>query len=415
MTTSNKPEQIQVFYEIAMSIGSSLNLEEMLKISLMAYLRKLNFSSGTILQLYQNKNTYYYKSVMAIPYITKNNKEFEDVFKLIPNKTSISSVEEFLLTLPLQKQFNTDSIFYVMDLPDFGLICLKKSGNKLEEDVLYTLKNLNKKLAQAAIGCLKNMDLINAKENAVESDRLKTAFIENISHEIRTPLNAIMGYSALIADGHISEKMLSIACKSIVNSSDSLLAMIEALLEISMLESGNLKPKFNLCNINQLLLDQEHVFYHHVQKEQKEQLNLRILTPLNDLFIVSDIVRLQQIIENLLSNAIRFSEKGEIEIGYKKQDASANNNTPVNLVFYIKDEGIGIPENKIKEVFKPFHRIFDSSEKIYSGTGIGLTIAHHLTHILEGKIWIESALEKGTTVYFSIPAIRTVDDLITDL
>jgi signal transduction histidine kinase len=415
MHTPNKPEQIQTFFEIAMAIGTSLDLNRMVKTSLLSYLQKLNCSFGAVLQLHcTENNVYYYKNIFSIPYKSKFSDTFENVIKLIPNKTSIDELERFYTTLPLKKDVSDDVHFYVMHLSDFGLICLKKNGDGLTNDVLFTLKILNNKLAQACTACVRNQDLITSKERAEESDRLKTAFIENISHEIRTPLNAIMGYSSLIADKQITEKMLVPACKSIVNSSDKLLAMIESLLNVSMLESGNVKPKYNLFNINQLLLAQENVFNRHAGIEQKTDLNFSINNPAGDIFIVSDELSLMQIFENLLSNAVRFSDAGRIEIGYLN-DKGPLNKQENSVTFYVKDPGMGISSDQHLSIFKPFVRIENSREKIYQGTGIGLTITKRLVNLLEGEIWLESEPTIGTTFFFTIPTIKTIDKLVMDL
>jgi signal transduction histidine kinase len=382
----------------------------------MAYLRKLNCSSGAVLQLQAvNTETYAYKNVLSIPYKSKFSQEFSEVYRLIPNNTDHSAIDDFIQRLPVKKSFSRENHFYVMNLADFGLLCLKKNGAELEQDILFTLQSLNKKLAQSSIACIRNQDLINAKENAEESDRLKTAFIENISHEIRTPLNAIIGYSSLIGDNQISERMLAPACRSIVHSSNNLLALIEDLLDVSLLESGNLKPKYNLCNINQLIQEQEAAFMKHCSKEQKKKILFKIDTPFDDMFVVTDSVRLNQIFDYLISNAVRFTEEGEIQVGYLKREKLKRNSHPVNLTFYVKDTGIGIPEHKQHEIFKPFNRITDSKDKLYSGTGIGLTIAQHLIKLLEGEIWIESEPCIGSIFYFSIPAIRSVDELTSNL
>lgn len=415
MPQADKQLNIQILFEIAMAIGNSGKLEKMLKDTLMIYLRKLNCSAGAVLQFHQNEQGIcYYKSVLTIPYKSKFNHEFEKVYSLIPNKTLATQVDNFIKILPHEKTFDDDVHFYLMLLPEFGLLCLKKSGAKLSNEMVQSLRQINEKLAQACIACVKNNELNKAKEKAEESDRLKTTFIENISHEIRTPLNAIMGYSSLIAEKQIPDNMLPPACRSIVTSSEKLLRLIEDLLEVSMLESGNLHIKYNLCNINQLLLDQEDVFYNHVRKEQKENLNMKVLTPQDELFIVSDNDRLNQIFDALISNAVRFTDEGGIEIGYQPLNLT-DNNPKETLVFYVKDSGSGIAQNMHANIFKPFQRIEDTSDKLYSGTGIGLTLCRHLATLLNGHIWLESETGKGSTFYFSIPAIRELEQLTQTL
>jgi signal transduction histidine kinase len=302
-----------------------------------------------------------------------------------------------------------------MRLPEFGLLCLKKNGTALDKDILYTIRTLNEKFAQACIACLKNSDLVKAKERAEISDKLKSAFIENISHEIRTPLNAIIGYSSLIADKQITPKMLAPACKSIVQSSNSLLEIIEGLLDVSMLQSGNVRVKYALSNVNQFLADQEEVFNRYVRQEQKEALNMRVVTPENNIFIVTDTLRLQQIFDNLISNAVRFTNSGEIEIGYTINDGNYKNKEIISVNFYVKDKGVGIPEKEHKNIFKPFSKFNYSRDKLYGGTGVGLSITKKLVELLQGTLSLESEPGKGTTIYFTIPSLKSVDALTSNL
>ena len=134
----NNPEQIQVLFEIAMSIGSSLDLKQMVKKSLLSYLRKLNCSSGAVLILKKNEeDIYYFKTVLSIPYKTKFSQEFTSIVDTIPNKKSIKAINQFIVQLPLSKTFEDGSIGYIMNLPGFGLVCLKKTGDRIPDNILF--------------------------------------------------------------------------------------------------------------------------------------------------------------------------------------------------------------------------------------------------------------------------------------
>lgn len=416
MLTPNTPEQIQVFFEIAMSIGSSLDLKKMAKSTLMSYLRKLNCSSGAVLQLQQAETgRYYYSNIISIPYKSDFKEEFKDIIDILPSKATESDIKELIKKLPVKKNIDKGSNIYLMHLHEFGLLCLKRNGAELTNDVLFTLRSINEKFAQSCFACVKNNDLKKAKEKAIESDKLKSAFIENISHEIRTPLNAIIGYSSLIADKQISDKMLPQACKTIVTSSNNLVTLIEDLLDVSMLESGNFQLKYTLCNINQTLIDLEEIFRKHISIEQKYHLNMRISTPIDDVFFVSDLVRLNQIFDQLISNAIRFTDEGEIQIGYLANLPEEKPGLRASLTFYVKDNGIGIPKDKLNSIFNPFNRIDNTTDKMYRGTGIGLTITKRLVELLGGEIWVESEQDEGATVFFTVPTIKSVDELTSTL
>ena len=412
MLNPNNPEQIQVFFELAMSIGQSLDLKEMVKSSLMSYLQKLNCSSGAVLQLTQSDSGgFKYSKVISIPYKSDFKDEFKELLSYLPSKATESEINEITTYLPIKQEIVDGGNLYLMNLPDFGLICLKRIGTELTDDILFTLKSINNKLAQACVACVKNNDLKTAKEKAVESDRLKSAFIENISHEIRTPLNAIVGYSSLIADRQLTEKTLPHACRTIVASSNSLVSLVENLLDVSMLESGNFKLKYTLCNINQLLNELDEVFHKHQSIEQKEQLNLKINTPQSDVFFVSDVVRLNQIFDHLISNAIRFSDEGEIEVGYKTNSGNNKPGLKTYITFYVKDKGIGMNQKHTTRIFEPFHRIENTKEKMYRGTGIGLTITKRLIELMGGAICIDSEENKGSEISFTIPVVKHMDDL----
>lgn len=409
MLQTNKPEQIQVFFEIAMSIGSSLDLKKMLKSSILVYLRKLNCSSGAVLQnvaIDESHSTF--QKVISIPYKTPFSIEFAAINNMVNGDIHKSDFSELMAKLPYKHTCESGTHTYLMQLPNFGLLCFKKNGDEFPEDILLTLSSINEKLAHACIACNRNSDLIIAKEKAVESDKLKTNFIRNISHEIRTPLNAIIGYSTLIADNLITPKTLPTACKSIVIGSNNLLALMDNLLDVSMLQSGSVVLKYSLIDINHFLNDLRSVFYKHLKIEQKEQLNMRVVTPLDSFSMVCDIVRLKQIFDNLISNAVRFTNKGGIEIGYLANADDKDSNQVIT--FYVKDSGIGVQKKMSDEAFGVFNRI-DNTEKIYSGTGIGLTICKQLAELLNGKIWIESEEDKGTCVFFMLPTDKTIDEL----
>lgn len=415
MHTTNNPEQIQVFFEIAISIGSSLDLKKMVKSSILTYLRKLNCSSGAVFQYNETENNQIiFNKVIAIPYSADIKTEFEIIADLIDKPIDKAKLNELIPQLPLKSTLKNGSHSYLMNLPGFGLLCLNKNSDEFTQNILYTLKPINNKLAQACVACIKNRDLSVAKEKAIESDRLKTAFIENISHEIRTPLNAIVGYSSLIADNQITQAMLPTACKTIVRSSNNLLSLMENLMDVSILQTGAITLKYNLININQLLINLKDSFNKHVIIEQKEHLSLRIDIPENDVTFVSDIIRLNQIFDNLISNAVRFSEEGEIVAGYQSPRINSSGHIE-ELIFFVKDQGIGLSPKKLETAFKPFNRIENNGDKLYSGTGIGLTICKRLIELLDGEIWIESTENEYTTVFFKVRANKKVNELVSRL
>jgi signal transduction histidine kinase len=232
------------------------------------------------------------------------------------------------------------------------------------------------------------------KEKAEESDRLKTSFLSNLSHEIVTPMNSIMGFSDLL----LERKLVNASSKKYLNIINSnakhLLAIINDIVGISRMESGEVKLVYSDFNLNELLT----VLYNTFQsKIEKKGLGFKIQTSLDDQksYIKSDEEKLKQILTNLLNNAIKFTQKGYIEVGYTIESGL--------IKFYVKDTGIGIKEEEKEKIFNRFTQANDEIASQYGGTGLGLSIVKSIVNLLKGDIWLESIPGKGTSFYFSIP------------
>ncbi len=243
--------------------------------------------------------------------------------------------------------------------------------------------------------------LIKSKEKAEESDRLKTAFLQNMSHEIRTPMNAIMGFSSLLVDNYNNKAKLEQFSEIIKQRSKDLLEIINDILDISKIESGQLTVSKEYCNLNELFAELNAFFQEYQKRSGKEQIKFNLVPPSDPSAnaIVTDKIKLRQIFINLISNSFKFTETGEIEGGCKLDENQ-------RLVFYVSDTGLGIPRDKQEIVFDRFAQLNMSSSKLMGGTGLGLSIVKGLVELLGGEIWLESEIEKGTTFYFSIPFIK---------
>lgn len=236
-----------------------------------------------------------------------------------------------------------------------------------------------------------------AKIKAEESDKLKTAFLTNMSHEIRTPMNAIIGFSELISDPGTDKETQKEFTKQIYNSSNMLLQLIEDIIDVSQLDSGNIKINKKSINVSGLLTDLYSKYVKEKEKERKKNIELLLHNPFGDsiAYIESDAYRFFQIFSNLLNNALKYTNSGFIEFGF-------DINQKDEPIFYVRDTGIGIPEDKTETIFDHFTKIEDK-KILYRGTGIGLTITKKLINLLGGKIWVESNLDIGSIFYFSLP------------
>lgn len=235
-----------------------------------------------------------------------------------------------------------------------------------------------------------------AKEKAEESDRLKTAFLQNMSHEIRTPMNAIMGFSSLLPDNFDNKEKLLQFSEIIEQRCGDLLEIINDILDISKIESGQSTVKIEECNIIELCSELKSFFNDYKNRIKKQHVELLFSSSLNEsiAYIKTDKVKLKQILINLIGNAFKFTDHGKIECGCKQAGDK--------LQFFVKDNGIGIPQDKIDFVFERFSQIKSSAAQNIGGTGLGLPIVKGLVELLGGKVWVESECYKGTTFFFTI-------------
>lgn len=235
---------------------------------------------------------------------------------------------------------------------------------------------------------------------AEESDRLKSAFLSNMSHEIRTPMNAIIGFSLLLREKGISEKERDEFIDIIINNGNSLLVLINDILDLSKIQSNQLVLFPATVNLTELL---EELRDTYTVIAAKRGLSIKLVNDIvpGNFMLLADEVRLKQVLGNLLTNAVKFTESGEIEFGVKDVKAL--------ITFYVKDTGIGIPKNIVGDsIFERFMKIEKTPDKIFRGTGLGLSISKNLVERWNGSIWYESELNKGTTFYFTHPAVSSL-------
>ncbi len=244
-------------------------------------------------------------------------------------------------------------------------------------------------------------ELILAKEKAEEGDRLKTLFLQNMSHEIRTPLNAILGFSSFIDDPDLPADIRNSYSNIIQKSGNQLLQIVDEIMEMSMLETKKVSIAEESVCINSLLKDLYSIF--EIKAEGKS-LKFNIKNSLSDekSTVLTDKVKLTKVLRNLLENAIKYTNSGFVEYGYLQKGDE--------MIFYVKDSGIGIlPENQTK-VFERFIQESEDLADIKGGLGLGLSITKENVKLLGGKISLESEFGKGTVFYVSIPYKRSTLD-----
>jgi len=240
-------------------------------------------------------------------------------------------------------------------------------------------------------------ELIVAKEKAEESDQLKTAFLRNISHEIRTPLNAIVGFSTLLNDDNISKHDIREFTGLIKEGGKRLIEVIQNVIDIAKIQTGQIEIKKKPVFIYSIFSDLTAYF-----KPMANTKNIRLNYHIPDdkfCMIYSDEAKLYQILTNLINNAIKFSESGNIDFSCNILDDG--------IQFYVKDTGIGIHPDLFETIFDRFIQADQSLSRGHDGVGLGLAICKGLVGLLGGRIWVESEVNKGTTFFFTLPSNNT--------
>lgn len=239
-------------------------------------------------------------------------------------------------------------------------------------------------------------ELKKAKEVAESAVKIKSQFLTTISHEIRTPMNGVIGMTDLLMQTELNNEQKEFV-ETIKSSGEILLSLINDILDFSKIESGKLKIEDHAFNLKKCVDDLVNSFYTHA-KEKKLKINTYIDSSIPE-SVISDSSRIRQIMSNLISNAIKYTEKGQIDIKIKKL---SEKNDLVELQFSVKDTGIGIEKDSISQLFQPFNQLDSSTTRKYGGTGLGLIISKQLVEMLKGKISVESEPGKGSEFTFSV-------------
>lgn len=391
----NNKEEIQYFLAMVEDITQRKKAEAELEKSFSLIKATLESTADGILVVDRNSKVVQYNQKFAemwrIP---------EDVIKSMDADLFVKYVAD-QLTVPdefirLMKQPGDDPEITTSDILEFndGRVFerysqhQRVSGNSVGR--VWSFRDITEsKKAEA--------ELIAARDKAEENDRLKTAFLHNVSHEIRTPMNAIIGFSALLNEPDTTEAERHQFIDIIFQSGSQLLSIINDIVDIANIESGQAKLNIRSMDLNASLRSLNEQFSY---KEQSDIISIRLKPGLPDkeALIMTDSTKLIQIMSNLINNATKFTKEGQIDFGYTVKNGF--------LEFFVKDTGIGIPAEHHEKIFERFFQVDNVISRKFGGTGLGLSICKAYVELLGGKIWLKSRPGEGTTFRFTIPYVQ---------
>jgi signal transduction histidine kinase len=367
----------------------NFNMDEISKaILLFAEVEELDF---LILDLDTNLASFLFPNIKS--YVLTSAID-SDNFESIIFPEDVHIFQDALLNLkdkPYRKiqvrlSFGSDSL---KDIKPVEISLIHLADNQLK--ILLVVKDISQIIKQ-------RKDLIRSKEKIEESDKLKSTILSNISHYIRTPLNSVTGFSELLANPDLDSIQRREYIDIIKTQSKRILSLIDDLSEIAKLEKGNIIISNNPCNLNLILHELLLVINQQRSRIQRNQLEIKLDMPSGKgLELITDSGRLQQTIYNLVNYSLRYTYKGQIQIGYRLDDAIQK------VIFFIKDTSSGLSREEQKVLFNKFTVLDNSEKNKFEDPGLGLTIARNIIKNLGGKIWVESEENKGNSFFFTLP------------
>jgi len=253
------------------------------------------------------------------------------------------------------------------------------------------------------VGLLKRIAELEMQVNKKDKElrNIRNIFLSKIGHEFRTPMNSIIGFSNILAKNNLTADQKELYLEYINSSSDNLLNLVENMIDLAMLEAGQMELNIAACSINALFNE----LYAHFNREKHilEKYSVALLMSKsvkeNDLVIETDFLRLKQVLSNLISNGLKFTDKGVVEFGYEVNEQK-------QLYFFVKDSGKGVSEDMQNVIFNSFQRENNDSENQKSGVGIGLAIARQVVKLMGGDIGFKPNPTRGSLFYFTVPMRR---------
>lgn len=417
ITKRKKSDQIQsVLYHISDAVTTSKNLEELF-VTIRDQLKSIIDTNNYYIAMYDEET-----DMVSLPFMID---EKDQISSFPAGKTMtayvIKSQQSLLANATQQKKMAKEGLIEFsgsrskiwlgvplkIDDKVTGVLAVQSYSDEkaYDESDMKMLEFVSDQISlsihrKKAVG-----ELIDALERATESDKLKTAFLQNISHEIRTPMNGILGFASLLSNPDISGEEQKSYIDIISISGNRMLNTLNDLMDISMLETGQVKLVFSKTNINN---DLTSLYNNFKEEAENKGLQLNCILPLPNLEVIieTDKEKLYAILSNLIKNSIKYTNKGRIDFGYvKKEDC---------FEFFVNDTGIGIPKNRLEAIFSRFVQADIEDVKVFEGSGLGLSISKAYVEMLKGKIWVDSFKGKGSNFYFTIPFANDVSHIVND-
>lgn len=420
MTASHSfyPQQtLQILYELAMSVGTSLDQQEMLNQSLSTLIRKLDLKAAAVYSYDESLAGIApdLEEIYAIPDALVQNLTFQHAVDLISDRIAEAPPEELSKVFPIQGR-RAQETYHILELPDYGVLVVLQQGDPLSEEWLQVLNPFLRQLSMACLACenetelrrfrleksdgvyLNRTDLIKAKERAEAANRAKSEFLSTMTHELRTPMNGVLGMASLLLDTELDDEQMDLL-KTIRTSGDTLLNIINGILDFSKIEANKLELEEITFQLRSCVEDCLNLI---TPKAIEKGLNLAYFIEEDvPVKLMQDVTRVRQILTNLLGNAIKFTEHGEIVVSINAKNLQEES---YEITFEVRDTGIGIPEDKMNRLFRSYSQVETSTTRKYGGTGLGLVISKRLSEMMGGKMWVESEEGKGTSFFFTIVA-----------